>query len=586
MISCLSRLSLLACIALALPASAELLDPMAFASLGSFDTTAGGSFTIDTDALTIVDDAAPGVPLFTGAIDDQGGQADSYGPGGAVTTVGPAGIPHIAVFTFSDLQLGSASSFTITGHRALALLSQGNATIDTALRLNGEPGSYATSWSPFDPLIFPALRGGPGGFDGGGSLGHGVVPESGRGPSGGGASFLLWNAGGTLSAGSGGHWNAGSAGACSALSGGCSGAVVGAGGVATSDAIADVLRGGSGGGAAQVDFAGFAELTTGGAGGGGAIELGAVGLLTLGPSSVIDASAVAPQPARDNHFLGTIGIVFNIDGGRGAGGAVRIHANRLINQGSANVSARGRHASSSLSLPGGAILLRGLDSELVVGQAPLTPDQFGALPGNGVFSLDIVSTRVLPGESLELAGPSVLQAQTATLPRIELALQNVEIADGATGDVPPAGFTNAHELRLSGPGAQVTGSGALTNAGTLRGTGAIAPPVQNTATGRVILVEETLTFASPLTNAPGGTVSVVSGTLALPGNGLPDDDGLVNTGTLNLIDATIDGDVRSPAGSTINVAGTAVFNGHVSGAGTFSGNTNQILFNGGYAPGD
>jgi hypothetical protein len=113
----------------------------------------------------------------------------------------------------------------------------------------------------------------------------------------------------------------------------------------------------------------------------------------------------------------------------------------------------------------------------------------------------------------------------------------------------------------------------------------VAPPVLNTATGSVIVVEEALVFASPLTNA-GGAVSVVSGTLAVPGNGLPDGDGLVNTCTLNLVDATIDGDVHSPTGSLINVAGTVVFDGLVSGGASFSGTQNLVVFDGGYSPGD
>jgi hypothetical protein len=74
--------------------------------------------------------------------------------------------------------------------------------------------------------------------------------------------------------------------------------------------------------------------------------------------------------------------------------------------------------------------------------------------------------------------------------------------------------------------------------------------------------------------------------VSFPGDGSANDDGLVNLGTLNLTDAVIDGDVRTPAGSTVNVAGEATFNGFVSGAGTFSGTTNQVTFNGGYSPGD
>ncbi|MEM1082898.1 MAG: hypothetical protein AAGI48_02160 [Verrucomicrobiota bacterium] len=55
---------------------------------------------------------------------------------------------------------------------------------------------------------------------------------------------------------------------------------------------------------------------------------------------------------------------------------------------------------------------------------------------------------------------------------------------------------------------------------------------------------------------------------------------------MNLINATIDGDVRSPGGTTVNVAGTATFNGLFKGAAGFSGTNNEVIFNGGYEPGD
>ncbi|MGH0029941.1 MAG: dockerin type I domain-containing protein [Myxococcota bacterium] len=583
------RVAWLACLLFALPASGELLDPDAFVSLGTFDTTAGGSFTIDTDSLTITDDAAPGTPLFVGVIDDQGGLADSYGPGGAVASVGPAAIPHVAVFTFDDLQLGAASSFTITGHRALALLSQGDATIDTALRLNGEEGAVYFGVSVFTSFVTPLLRGGPGGFDGGGSLGPNVLPESGFGASGGGGSlddYVLASSTSLTGAG-GSHRNVGSDAFCQGS--GCtspSPAILGVAGAATADPVAEVLRGGSGGGAAQsFSNAASVELTATGGGGGGAIEIGAVGLLTLGPSGVLDASAAPPGASQPtNSVSGSAGTNLTLQGGVGAGGAVRLHAGRLVNQGSDNVSARGQHDTSVAGFAGGSILLRGLDSELVVGQSSLQPGDFGALPGNGLFSLNVADARILAGESLELSSQTVFQTQTATAPRIEMDLENVEIRDGATGIVPAQGFSNAFELRLSGPGAQVTGAGVLTNEGTLRGEGTIAPEVVNT--GEVAVVSETLAFGDTLTNAAGGRVSVALGSLVLPGDGVSNDDGLVNLGTLNLIGATVEGDVRSPAGSTINVAGDVVFEGLVSGAGSFSGTQNLVVFEGGYSPGD
>jgi len=60
----------------------------------------------------------------------------------------------------------------------------------------------------------------------------------------------------------------------------------------------------------------------------------------------------------------------------------------------------------------------------------------------------------------------------------------------------------------------------------------------------------------------------------------------VNLGTINIINSPINGDVRSPGGTTVNVAGAATFNGHFKGAANFSGTDNLVNFNGGYSPGD
>ncbi len=91
---------------------------------------------------------------------------------------------------------------------------------------------------------------------------------------------------------------------------------------------------------------------------------------------------------------------------------------------------------------------------------------------------------------------------------------------------------------------------------------------------------------APVINTATGQVSAVHDALVFPGDGFSNDDGLVNVGTLNLIDAIVGGDVRSPAGSQIQVAGAVEFIGLVSGAASFSGTQNLIVFNGGYSPGD
>lgn len=214
--------------------------PLDYVSLGSLVLT-GGNYTIDTDALTITDDSAPATPLFTGIIDDQGGQADSYGPGGAVTTVGAQGIPHIAVFTFDAIDIAAAVNLTITGHRALAFLSHRDAVINADLDLSGEGTYTGASGST-------ALRGGPGGFDGG----TGTPLMAGSGPGGGGFSS-----------------NAGHATAASGS---------GVPGIAYGD-LNGVLQGGSGGGN---DVSLLYGETGYGGGGGGALEIAASGIVELG----------------------------------------------------------------------------------------------------------------------------------------------------------------------------------------------------------------------------------------------------------------------------------------------------------------
>ena len=88
-----------------------------------------------------------------------------------------------------------------------------------------------------------------------------------------------------------------------------------------------------------------------------------------------------------------------------------------------------------------------------------------------------------------------------------------------------------------------------------------------------------------LTNEVGAELNAINATLNFPGDATPNGIGLLNLGTLNLTNTTINGDVHSPTGSTINVASDVTFNGLVSGAATFPG-AGLVTFNGGYSPGD
>ncbi len=134
-------------------AAAGPLNPLDFTSRGAFPS-APGAYTINTTGPN---------PTLT--------EPD----GTALTGIVSNGI---AVFDFNSIAVGSGQTFVGTGSLPLALLSQGDATI------NGSINVSATS-----PLFyFQPTPGGPGGGGGGGAFeGRGAPPASaGGGPGGGG----------------------------------------------------------------------------------------------------------------------------------------------------------------------------------------------------------------------------------------------------------------------------------------------------------------------------------------------------------------------------------------------------------------
>ena len=104
--------------------------------------------------------------------------------------------------------------------------------------------------------------------------------------------------------------------------------------------------------------------------------------------------------------------------------------------------------------------------------------------------------------------------------------------------------------------------------------------------GSIAGTNSTVTFARRFTNAADGNIFAVNSTIEFPGDLIVNEEGLVNLGSLNLTDATVNGDVHSPVGSTINVAGTVTFRGVVSGGVSFSGSDYHIVFSGKYSTGD
>ena len=211
-----------------------------------------GAITIDTDALTITGSAS----------------ANGFLAGG------------VATFQLDQIHLGSGVTVTLQGSNALSLKSLGNLYIDATLNASGT-----------------GQTGRIGGFSGGNA---GFPPSPGDGPGGGGVTT---SAGGCCWGGGGGGY--GGAGGTDTFSG-----LVGAGGTTYGDSEVTVLFGGSGAGGGG-NCCG--ETTPFGGAGGGAIDLFALGSVT------IDSSAQLLVDGAD----GSSGVQ-NRSGGGGSGGSLRI----------------------------------------------------------------------------------------------------------------------------------------------------------------------------------------------------------------------------------------------------------------------
>ncbi|NOZ40752.1 MAG: hypothetical protein GXP24_11075 [Planctomycetes bacterium] len=507
---------------LALPASAQPLNPSSFSSLGALDLS-DGSFTIDTDTLTIVDDSAPGVPLFTGVSDDQNGTADFLG---GVWIPGSNGIPEIAVFTFDDVNLQSTANITVTGTRALAFLSQGNVMIDTTIDLTGE--SVAAP-----PLLglAPAGVGRFGGFSGG--FTPSGPSEAGEGPGGG--------PGGGLTGASGGF---GGPGFHDFLPGGST----------YGDLVGGPLQGGSGGG--SVDLAGL-----GGAAGGGALEISARGSVTLSTSGKLIVAGGKTE-ALD------IGGGLSIAGGVGSGGGIRIQGQSVDLLGSIDARA------FSLSIPnvtsqggGGRVAVFGLNQlfDFVVGQtstssintstinvsgacSPLTGSSC-FLVARGFISISPQVTTIPSGETLTLGLVTDLSDVDR---RLELVHHNIRIQQNGQAVVPIEGYVNSGKIELFPGGSRILGPGTLENRNELSGSGTVEAVLDNYAGGTIDAINDALTFTAAVTNNVGGQINAINSTLSF-------DAGLTNNGEMNLINTTILGSVASSAtGNTTLVGSNAV----------------------------
>jgi len=294
-----------------------IYNPLASLSAGSLNVQTGATITLDD---------APGQPFLVvtvpgvgslgviGTYDNQQGAASSS-----------SGLPTVAVFTFSSISIASGVTFTPAGGDAMALLSQGNITIDSDINASGGNGNNG--------VTSPSESGGTGGAGvmGGYNGGHGgftnasgtstVLATSGGGPGGGfggiDSSSTIAGGGGGGFGGTGGGEDPG--GPYGSAKGGLYAGSGGAGGPPT---INVNLNGGPPGG--------------GGGAGGGAVELDAIGSLTIGP---------------DAHLLANGGTGGSESGGGGSGGEIRLSANTILIDGVA--SANGGNPGPSDVVSGG-----------------------------------------------------------------------------------------------------------------------------------------------------------------------------------------------------------------------------------------
>ncbi len=561
-------------------ARADVLEPLRFSALApALAPAAPATIAIQTGNDPACMPAGPslivngGAP-FCGAVDDQGGSADYVG---GVWVPGSQGIPEIAVFTFGSIDLASGVVVSVTGTRALALLSQTHASIHTTIAVNGALG-----------VIDAAGAGGSGGFRGGLGTGTGEGPGGGVGgacPSGGIVCSVPIG-----SAGFGGPADPGTPPAPGALAYGD---------------LTGFLQGGSGGGGILSNPPMVA--VRGGGGGGGALEIGAVTTLTLGANAALQARG------RRGTFNATI-VVRN--SGVGSGGGVRLHAASLVLDGSSEIYVDIFEASPSVtqSWPGGGrALLQGIPGPFIVGSsvpasvpAMVALIRTGGAGGTtngfeGTIHLSPGFTMVPPTQALDLAATVELQAQTYSVPQILFhQAGDVWVLSGGAVSV-PANFRTSRELVLGSPSSLVSGTGPVTNVSAIRGGGQIAVTLQNADTGQVRVGRDerleltaaantndgaieviggTLVSAQALTNQPGGTLDAIHGALQFAGSGL------ANFGAVHLIETTVSGPVANAVGGTIGVAGTARFTGLVRGPGAFTGGGGTVIFDGGFAPGD
>lgn len=504
-------------LATAMPARAQL-NPANFTPLDS-----GGGLT---GSLTIVTNAAGG------------SLSDGVHIYNAVS-VPQAGGPNISVFTFNDISIASNAVINVSGTNPFALLSEQNFYLAANILANGLANTGATGGA--------ANLGGSAGGNAGqaGQGAGGGAPATGSGYGGGGG---FAGAGGT-------SVNAGS----------------GVGGATYGTQISGPLRGGSGGGGSS------AVNNLGGGSGGGAFEIGAVGTISITPSTgslFLSANGGSPTSGA---------------AAGGSGGQIRIHGTQVtVNSSNTYISAAGggSTAGGAVSGGGGRISIDGISSISIGATNNMSVGGGGSgtgpnigLAGQITFIPNI--TNVDAGTGIVLNGQPVVRGSQATGgdPRLEYIVQrDLHVNNGGyaelginnplnssanlnisgTGLFDTKAFTQTVST-LSGDGTlriesggkltlansftqHLTFTGQVLGPGTFEKAGSGALVVDNNlavggsilnSSGSLIVNGSSLTGASGVANSAGAVLQLTGVGASIVGPTLTNYGQLVGTGTLN-----------------------------------------------------
>lgn len=479
---------------------------------------------------------------------------------------GQANGPAVTVFNFNSINITGTATVTITGTHPLVLLSLGNTTITPPLLLNGGlrnsgAGGYWGAEQPSSPGYGPGGGFGTNPGYGGGHGGRGGTASSPQGTMGGEAYGNLLT----------------------------------------------TLQGGSGGGSNN-------NLGSLGGGGGGAIEIGALGAVTV--SSI--------QALGGNSPTG---------GGGGAGGGILLNGNSI----SYSLLGTGGGAGSGTGGGGGRIALLGFGNYSIGSMPPLVTasggNGGGVTPGfAGVITVDANSTTVPTGKSVVLNGQLITSVAgqtgqtdlfveayirkdlqintggTATL-GMDNALRRLDSSGNNITDLNVNGTfnTSAYNQTVSkllgtgtinlNPGGSltvgennansifegtITGIGGLNKIG--NGTLSLATsgsnftgPTTIQAGGPIQFIPAggSLTYSSSI-SGPGGITQIGTGTLFLTGNNTYSGGTLIFGGTLQIGSLTASSpfsyvSIANTAGATFHASNLNVTTAGLDGGGTSGG---------------